>query len=259
MTMAAWLTRPGMGLPSTTHIESAAPAGWPSFDNPKAPLPDLWGYHPTDPKPWWLIEAKAGLKIGRGRLTEGQDQLLSASALMADLPHRLLLAGTSVEEVFMPLADVPPPPPAGPGASDISGGPAPGTGPDGPADEDDQALLAAALDQMLVYLHLRYGPVPDLRVIPVAAARPRRARAGPSRWRTTPRASTYGRSCAASSRPTTANCGSGTRRRTSSPVRPRAPEHTWACRAGSSPPAGACTWSSAGLLPRRRGGSPARC
>ncbi|MFD8077706.1 gamma-glutamyltransferase [Streptomyces sp. NPDC059718] len=187
MTMAQWLCCGQMGLPATRHVESWPPAGLPGFDDPKKRLPDLAGRHPHDSRPWWLIEAKAGLKIGLGELNEGQQQLISGSALMGDVPHRLLLTGTSIiDQIFMTLDDIPNP--RGWGGNGVGSGVIPSPGPfggnDAIGDDDlanDDALLEAALDQLLVYLHLRYGPATDLRVTPFAAGpRSRRQPAGGS-------------------------------------------------------------------------------
>ncbi|MFJ8738282.1 gamma-glutamyltransferase [Embleya sp. NPDC127516] len=169
MTMAQWLCCGLMGLPSTTDVESRAPAGLPGFDDPKKRLPDLWGRHPGDmSSPWWLIEAKAGFRIGKPELMGGREQLLSASALMAGHPHRLLLTGTSIaDQVFMTLDEITVPPPleGGGGGSPLDPGPTSGDD----ASEDDDVLLEAALDQLLVYLHLRYGPQAGVRVTPLAS------------------------------------------------------------------------------------------
>ncbi|MFI6579604.1 gamma-glutamyltransferase [Embleya sp. NPDC050493] len=162
MTMAQWLCCGLMGLPSTVDVESRPPAGLAGFDDPKRRLPDLWGHCPGDASPWWLIEAKAAFKIGKPQLMDGQKQLLSGSALMAGLPHRLLLTGTSIaDQVFMTLDDIEVPPTPGDGGGAAL--PVPGPTPGG-ASEDDDALLEAALDQLLVYLHLRYGPQAGVRV-----------------------------------------------------------------------------------------------
>ncbi len=175
MTMAQWLCCGQMGLPATRHVESWPPAGLPGFDDAKKRLPDLTGRHPHDTCPWWLIEAKAGLKIGLGELSDGLQQLVSGSALMGALPHRLLLAGTSIsDQVFMTLDDIPVA--WGQGGNEGGSSAIPPTGPseeDSTEDgdlADDDALLEAVLDQLLVYLHLRYGPTSSLRVIPFAAS-----------------------------------------------------------------------------------------
>ncbi|MFD7054330.1 gamma-glutamyltransferase [Streptomyces mirabilis] len=175
MTMAQWLCCGQMRLPATRHVESWPPAGLPGFDDPKKRLPDLTGRHPHDTRPWWLIEAKAGLKIGLGELSEGMQQLISGSALMGSLPHRLLLTGTSIsDQIFMTLDDIPAP--WGQGSNGEGSGAIPPTDPSGEDDAtedddlaDDDALLEAALDQLLVYLHLRYGPTTGRQVTPFAA------------------------------------------------------------------------------------------
>ncbi|WP_438307005.1 gamma-glutamyltransferase (plasmid) [Streptomyces sp. HUAS TT11] len=170
MTMAQWLCCGRLGLPATRHVESWPPAGLPGFDDPKKRLPDLTGRHPHDTRPWWLIEAKAGLKIGLGELSEGAQQLISGSALMGGLPHRLLLTGTSIsDQIFMTLDDIPVP--WGQGGDEGGNGAIPPSGPSGEGTgefADDDSLLEAALDHLLVYLHLRYGSTTGLRVIPFA-------------------------------------------------------------------------------------------
>ncbi|MEV5704491.1 hypothetical protein [Actinoallomurus sp. NPDC052274] len=177
MTMAQWACCGLMGLGATTHAETRGPNDISGFDSPYERRPDLWGRHPLDAQCWWLIEAKAARKIGLPELREGAEQLREGSKLMGDEPHRLLLCGTSLhDQVFMTIDDL-----AIDGGSYYDG-PTLSSPSDGESDaedhldEDDDALLAVAEAQLLVYLNLRYGPQADLRLVPLSAARRNRPR-----------------------------------------------------------------------------------
>jgi hypothetical protein len=172
MTMAQWACCGLMGLGETTHIESAQDPALAALADTAGPCPDLCGRHPTDRRPWWLVEAKAGYKLGLDSLAKGQKQLHEGSKLMPQV-HRLMLCGTSLHEhVFMTIDDV-----TG-GVAELPGA-AVGPDPEDHLDQDADALLHVAQTQLLTYLHLRYGSS-SLRLIPLSAQRAARPRARPS-------------------------------------------------------------------------------
>ncbi|WP_182908069.1 gamma-glutamyltransferase [Microbispora sp. H13382] len=171
MTMAQWACCGLMGLGETTHIESAQDPAFTALANTAGPCPDLCGRHPTDYRPWWLVEAKAGYKLGLDALAKGQQQLHHGSKLMSQ-EHRLMLCGTSLHEhVFMTMDDLTS------GAADLLDT---GVRPDSEDNlsEDTDALLRVTQTQLLTYLHLRYGSS-SLRLIPLSSQRTARPRTRP--------------------------------------------------------------------------------
>jgi hypothetical protein len=178
MTMSQWACCGLMGLGQTVHVETGGPNGISGFSDAAGARPDLWGRHPIDARRWWLIEAKAAQRIGLSELRRGVDQLYGGSALMGAEPHRLLLCGTSLhDQVFMTIDDLPIKTPSFSDRSDMPS--ITGRGDIDAEDElavDDDALLNAAKSQLLVYLNLRYGTRPGLRLVPLSADRRARPR-----------------------------------------------------------------------------------
>lgn len=180
MTMAQWACVGMSGLGSTRHIEAGGPNGNQRFLDASLRLPDLWGTHPSPRLPW-LVEAKAGRHLGKGRLKDGKVQLDGGSDLMT-VPHRQVLCGTSLpdrkrwedDHLFMTMdtTSITPPPPGG-------ALPPLGPPPDGAEDhiaEDVEALLTVARSQLMAYQAIAFGAVEDLRLIPVSRARSARFR-----------------------------------------------------------------------------------
>lgn len=175
--MAQWACVGMSGLGSTRHIEAGGPNGNQRFLDASLRLPDLWGTHPSPRLPW-LVEAKAGRHLGKGRLKDGKVQLDGGSDLMT-VPHRQVLCGTSLpdrkrwedDHLFMTMdtTSITPPPPGGalpplgpppdggsaplpPGGGDSGALPPLGPPPDGAEDhiaEDVEALLTVARSQLM--------------------------------------------------------------------------------------------------------------
>jgi hypothetical protein len=127
--------------------------------------------------------AKAGRHLGEGRLKDGKVQLNGGSNLMT-VPHRQVLCGTSLPDrkrweddyLFMTMdtTSITPPSPGG-GSALLPLGPPPDGAEDHTA-EDVEALLAVARSQLMAYQAIAFGPVEDLRLIPVSKARSERFR-----------------------------------------------------------------------------------
>ncbi|MBE2997245.1 hypothetical protein IDM40_00805 [Nocardiopsis sp. HNM0947] len=167
MTMAEWGCRSLMGLGMTTHGESAEPAGSAGWSSAGS-RPDLHGFHP-DEKRLWLVEAKGARSIGLPQLRRGRDQLLAGGALVQEVPHRLMLCGSSVEEeVFVTLDNV--------GAGGPEEWPQYLASPPVSPNDDGGAAAARAVGEltrswMLVYFHLISVGQEQLSVVPVARHR----------------------------------------------------------------------------------------
>ncbi|MER5387238.1 hypothetical protein ABT040_44665 [Streptomyces sp. NPDC002688] len=155
MTMAEWACRSLMGLGQTWHFEDGGPipALMDAFKDPTRTLPDLWGLHESE-NAYWLIEAKGG-NVRKSRLVEGWEQLEEGGKLLQAYAHRRILCGASVQpqgDLFVTvdydqLSGQPPQPS---GDATLVGI---GT-PEDHLDDSDDALLATARAQMLVYLVL---------------------------------------------------------------------------------------------------------
>ncbi|MBC9727883.1 hypothetical protein [Streptomyces sp. TRM68367] len=170
MTMAEWACRSLMGLGQTWHIEDGGPV--PSLENdfkdPVRALPDLWGLHEAE-NTYWLIEAKGG-NVRKNRLTEGWEQLEEGTKVLHAYAHRRVLCGASVQpqgDLFVTIDHDHHP---GQSALLVNGKSAPApSSPEDHLDESDDALLATARAQMLLYL------APALRAsFPAADCRPDR-------------------------------------------------------------------------------------
>ncbi|MFD7367144.1 hypothetical protein ACFV4I_12840 [Nocardiopsis alba] len=171
MTMAEWACRGLMGLGPTFHTESTAPTGsidWPTVGS----TPDLFGHHSGEQR-LWLVESKAARSIGLSQLKRGRDQLLAGGAYLKNVPHRLVLCGSSVEEeVFVTVDTIAT---GGPDSwpEHLSPGLPPAPGPMGGEDSMDLVTLTElARSQMLVYFFLSSVESDQRTVIPAALHRP---------------------------------------------------------------------------------------
>lgn len=182
MTMAEWATRGLLGLGPTFHTETVPPPGAIGWHKP-GKRPDLQGMHSVPPK-LWLVEAKGGRRTGLTQLKPGVDQLNEGGALLGSTPHRRVLCGTSIEDqVFVTIDDlnnmwtVAQPGPSGQGPRPSGRGPGrpepgPRALPEERLAEDDDALVAVARAQMLIYWHLRYAAAEVSRsIVPLGRER----------------------------------------------------------------------------------------
>jgi hypothetical protein len=168
MTMTEWACRGLMGLGPTMHAESARPPGAMDDWFAAGSLPDLFGTHPVDRR-LWLVEAKAARWIGLPQLKKGRDQLLAGSALVEDVPHRLVLCGASVEEeVFVTVDHIAT---GGPDTWPDHLPPFSQAPPEGSELTDPAGLVEFARSQMLIYLYLNSLERDRLTVVPVAERR----------------------------------------------------------------------------------------
>jgi hypothetical protein len=159
MTMAEWACRL-MGLGPTSHAEAdPPPEAGPAWWSPTVGLPDLVGDHWRAPATW-LVEAKAGRRIGLTVLAKGAKQLAVADLMTG--PHVRVLCGTSLEHRLFVTID-----------AEIATAPAeygsssPGIG---SPETDDAALLALARSRMLTYYALTALPSSARSVRPVGMA-----------------------------------------------------------------------------------------
>ncbi|MFE2578950.1 gamma-glutamyltransferase [Streptomyces sp. NPDC059378] len=177
MTMAEWACRSLMGLGQTWHLEDGGPipALMDDFKDPTRTLPDLWGLHEIE-NAYWLIEAKGG-NVRKNRLVEGWEQLEEGSKLLQAYAHRRILCGASVQpqgDLFVTIDydQRPGLPPRPSGDATLVGI---GT-PEDHLDDSNDALLATARSQMLVYLVLRSVSSSQLWTVGLSADRSTRRR-----------------------------------------------------------------------------------
>ena len=104
MTMAEWVARVLIELPSTLHYEWSSPVGAGTEWYGPGSRPDLYTMHTSSP-PLWVLEAKGARRITQAQMRKGAAQLAVMKPPVVHAAHHRVLVGTSMEPRLYALVE----------------------------------------------------------------------------------------------------------------------------------------------------------